>query len=608
MQPGIAADGLESPRSDRAPRRLAMPLVPGEDMIEALLVQHVDRDVEAVEQVGRRRRGEEAARIVGDHPLPRPELLGRLGLARERQRLLADRVEAEAGRQHQPLLRAGNADVDAPFVVAIVGAGEPGNGVDQEQSGMARSIDRLVDFVDARGRPRRSLVVHDADRLDRVARILAQPALDPLDIDAAAPIGADEFRPQTQVLRHVFPEGREMSRLIHQNGIARGKQIGERRLPRAGARGRVDEDVAVGLEDALDLGEHTLAQLLKLRPAMIDHGHVHRPQYSLGDRARSRNLQEVTARSPPFVVAHLRSSTMPPLPPLQERAGVRAVGITTALSRLDSPSKETGVFDALWRHLLPRRAGEGTRAGFDLRSPVGTFNARRRKSQMGGSVAALERALREEGVGEIQFDAFARGRYATDASSYQIMPLGVVIPGSIEEAARALRVARSRGVPVLPRGGGTSQSGQTVNAALVVDCSKRLTKILSLDAHARTCKVEPGIVLDELNRRLKPEGLWFPVDISTASRATVGGMAGNNSCGGRSLRYGTMRDNVLSIDAVLADGSAMHFGEISADFSGLNEPAQQKLAAKLLGIGAREADEVARNFPHVQRRVGGYNL
>ena len=129
---------------------------------------------------------------------------------------------------------------------------------------------------------------------------------------------------------------------------------------------------------------------------------------------------------------------------------------------------------------------------------------------MGGSVAGLKRALSEEGVGEVQFDAFARGRYATDASSYQIMPLGVVIPGSIEEATRALSVARSRNVPVLPRGGGTSQSGQTVNAALVVDCSKRLTRILSLDTDARRCRVEPGIVLDELNRRLKPTGLMVP--------------------------------------------------------------------------------------------------
>ena len=174
---------------------------------------------------------------------------------------------------------------------------------------------------------------------------------------------------------------------------------------------------------------------------------------------------------------------------------------------------------------------------------------------MGGSHAGLERRLRNESVGEVQFDAFARGRYATDASAYQIMPVGVVIPGSMEEATRALTIARSEKVPILPRGGGTSQSGQTVNEALVVDCSKRLNAILSLDTQARRCKVEPGIVLDELNRRLKPHGLWFPVDVSTASRATIGGMAGNNSCGGRSLRYGTMRDNVLSIDAVLADGS-----------------------------------------------------
>jgi FAD/FMN-containing dehydrogenase len=228
---------------------------------------------------------------------------------------------------------------------------------------------------------------------------------------------------------------------------------------------------------------------------------------------------------------------------------------------------------------------------------------------MAGSIAGLERALRGEGVGEVLFDAFARGRYATDASSYQITPLGVVIPGSIEEATRALSVARSRNVPVLPRGGGTSQSGQTVNAALVVDCSKRLSKILSLDTQGRRCRVEPGIVLDELNRRLKPKGLWFPVDISTASRATIGGMAGNNSCGGRSLRYGTMRDNVLSIDAVLADGSPAHFGEVQADLSDLaaDDP-RRPLFQDILRIGAREADEVAARFPTVQRRVGGYNL
>ena len=228
---------------------------------------------------------------------------------------------------------------------------------------------------------------------------------------------------------------------------------------------------------------------------------------------------------------------------------------------------------------------------------------------MGGSVTGLERALRAEGVGEVQFDAFARGRYATDASSYQIAPLGVVIPGSIDEATRALSVARSWSVPVLPRGGGTSQSGQTVNAALVVDCSKRLNRILSLDTPGRSCRIEPGVVLDELNRWLKPSGLWFPVDISTASRATIGGMAGNNSCGGRSLRYGTMRDNVLSIDAVLADGSPAHFGDVAADLSDLaDDDPRRALFNDILRIGAREADEVAARFPAVQRRVGGYNL
>ncbi len=160
----------------------------------------------------------------------------------------------------------------------------------------------------------------------------------------------------------------------------------------------------------------------------------------------------------------------------------------------------------------------------------------------------------------MHFDAFSRGRYATDASHYQIMPLGVVKPRTIEEAERAIGICRAEGVPVTPRGGGTSQAGQTVNESLVIDCSHHLDHIVALDVAGRRCVVEPGIVLDELNRALKPSGLWFPVDISTASRATIGGMVGNNSCGARSLRYGNTRENVLSIDAVLADGTRAHFG------------------------------------------------
>jgi FAD/FMN-containing dehydrogenase/Fe-S oxidoreductase len=125
----------------------------------------------------------------------------------------------------------------------------------------------------------------------------------------------------------------------------------------------------------------------------------------------------------------------------------------------------------------------------------------------------------------------------------------------------------------------------------------------------RRCIVEPGIVLDDLNRQLKPRGLWFPVDISTASRATIGGMAGNNSCGARSLRYGVTRDNVLSIDAVLADGSAAHFGPVGAGLHDLPAASPLRpLAEDLLAIGVRESDEIAARFPKVQRRVGGYNL
>ena len=142
----------------------------------------------------------------------------------------------------------------------------------------------------------------------------------------------------------------------------------------------------------------------------------------------------------------------------------------------------------------------------------------------------------------------------------------------------------------------------------MIDSSKHLRRILSLDVVGRRCVVEPGIVLDDLNLQLKPHGLWFPVDISTASRATIGGMAGNNSCGGRSLRFGTMRDNVISINAVLADGSSAHFGEVAADLSDLRVDALKPLAAKLLAIGAREALEIAERFPKVQRRVGGYNI
>ena len=222
---------------------------------------------------------------------------------------------------------------------------------------------------------------------------------------------------------------------------------------------------------------------------------------------------------------------------------------------------------------------------------------------------ALERRLMRALEGEVLFDRFSRGRYATDASHYQVMPVGVAVPRSIDDVVAAMEITREQDLPITPRGGGTSQCGQTINESLVLDTSKYLNRLLELDVENRRCMVEPGIVLDELNRKLAPHGLWFPVDVSTSSRATIGGMAGNNSCGGRSLRYGTMRDNVIAIDALLADTSRLRLDRDSANLAGRNvEGADRGLFRDLLQLGEREADEIEARFPKVQRRVGGYNL
>ena len=174
----------------------------------------------------------------------------------------------------------------------------------------------------------------------------------------------------------------------------------------------------------------------------------------------------------------------------------------------------------------------------------------------------LARRLREVCRGDVLFDAASRGRYATDASIYQIEPIGVVVPCDEDDVRAALGVARELKVPVLPRGAGSSQCGQTVGDALVIDHSKSLCRILAFDDDAMTATVQPGVVLDQLNAFLKPHGVWFPVDVSTSAQATIGGMAGNNSCGSRSIEYGNMVHNVTGIDAILADGSEIAFGPL----------------------------------------------
>ncbi len=222
----------------------------------------------------------------------------------------------------------------------------------------------------------------------------------------------------------------------------------------------------------------------------------------------------------------------------------------------------------------------------------------------------LATRLRRELEGEVYVDPFTLGRYSTDASFYQIEPLGVVLPRTEEDVVRTIQIATEEDLPVLPRGAGTSQAGQAVGRALIVDTSKYLTRWTDFDRETRTITVEPGVVLDHLNAFLAPHGLWFPVDVATSAQATLGGMAGNNSAGARSLRYGLMVDNVRSIDAVLADGARRTFGQEPGDLDRLSQSdsAYRELVQRIRTVYMEERDELMRRVPTVLRHVAGYNL
>lgn len=222
-----------------------------------------------------------------------------------------------------------------------------------------------------------------------------------------------------------------------------------------------------------------------------------------------------------------------------------------------------------------------------------------------GVSSPFAQLLSKELRGDVLFDGASRGRYSTDASIYQITPIGVVIPRDQADVLRALDIARDQKVAVLSRGAGTSQCGQTVGDALIIDNSRWLCNVVDFDEHARTVTVEPGIVLDHLNAWLKPYGLWFPVDVSTGAQCTIGGMTGNNSCGSRSIEYGNMVHNVLGIDAVLADGTQAHFGSLKHPVHGAR---LEGILETLKIIATRERGELAERIPKVLRRVAGYNI
>jgi len=224
---------------------------------------------------------------------------------------------------------------------------------------------------------------------------------------------------------------------------------------------------------------------------------------------------------------------------------------------------------------------------------------------------ALERELREAVAGDVLCDELSRKLYATDASIYQIVPWGVVLPKSQADVQAAVRIAARYGVPVLPRGSGTSLSGQTVAAALVLDFSKFMNRVLEIDLERRLVRVEPGVVLDQLNATLKPHGLQFGPDVATSSRANLGGMIGNNSAGSRSIRQGKVIDHVRELTVVLADGSVLRCGPL--DEAALRAKQAQpdregEIYRRLPEIVAEHRREIFNRFPRILRRVSGYNL
>lgn len=241
-----------------------------------------------------------------------------------------------------------------------------------------------------------------------------------------------------------------------------------------------------------------------------------------------------------------------------------------------------------------------------------------RRMSIDSSHVSLRRAideLRGELRGEVRDDRLTRAIYATDASIYEIVPDGVVFPRSVEDVQAAVRTCACHRIPITARGAGTGLAGGAVNRGLQLDCSRYLNRILQIDPESRTATVEPGVVLDELNAALAPYGLHFAPDVATSSRATIGGMIANNSCGAHSVMYGRTVDHVAALDVVLSDGSRRSWGDFStcpesqrglslSDDGALGRQSEETLRC----ITEEYSTEIAARFPKVMRRNGGYAL
>lgn len=207
-------------------------------------------------------------------------------------------------------------------------------------------------------------------------------------------------------------------------------------------------------------------------------------------------------------------------------------------------------------------------------------------------------------AGEVRFGDHDRMLYATDASIYQVAPIGVAVPRTIADVEAIVGYAARHQLPILPRGAGTSLAGQAVNGAIVVDFSVHLDQLQQIDAAEATVRVEPGVVLDQLNDAAAPYGLMFGPDVATSTHANLGGMIGNNSSGAHSILYGRTVDHVIGLDVVLADGTRLWFDEGAAQ----RDEHVGDLTRRVAEVVHPLVGEIERRFPKTLRRVNGYNL